>query len=266
MFARITSRRHPHVATFRAAASGDVEGRMVVEGPRLVEEALRSGLAAELALLREGSGEIPQALARELAARGAQVAEVSAEVLEAATEVKSPQPIAALVATPRWSEAELFPAGRAPLLLVACGIQQPGNLGALLRHGEAFGATGLLALRGSARLHRPAVLRGAMGSLFRLPAWEGLDEAAALALLRSHAVELCAFEVDGALDLCDAPLERPCALLLGSEAHGVPEELARAAAFRVRIPIAPTVDSLGVAAASAIALYEAARRRSRERS
>ena len=74
MFARITSRRHPHVATFRAAASGDVEGRMVVEGPRLVEEALRSGLAAELALLREGSGEIPRALAHELASRGVQVA------------------------------------------------------------------------------------------------------------------------------------------------------------------------------------------------
>ncbi|MBK9387540.1 MAG: RNA methyltransferase [Planctomycetes bacterium] len=266
MFARITSRRHPHVATFRAAARGDVASRMVVEGPRLVEEALHSRLAPELVLVREGSDEISIRLAQELAARGAAVAEVSAEVLEAATEVKTPQAIAALVATPEWKEEQLFPNSSAALLLVACGIQQPGNLGAILRHGEAFGATGLLALRGSARLHRPAVLRGAMGSLFRLPAREGLTEGEALALLRARGVRLLAFEVEGAVDLHDAPLEQPCALLLGSEAHGVPDELARAADLRVRIPIASTVDSLGVAAASAIALYEAARRRALSRS
>ncbi|MBL8898944.1 MAG: hypothetical protein JNM84_14990, partial [Planctomycetes bacterium] len=87
MFVRITSRRHPHVATFRAAARGEVADRMVVEGPRLVEEALNSRLACELVLVREGSGEIPNQLARELASRGALAAEVSAEVLEAATEV-----------------------------------------------------------------------------------------------------------------------------------------------------------------------------------
>lgn len=261
MFVRITSRKHAQVGTFRSAAAGAVEGRMLVEGPRLVEEALISGLTPASFLLREDKLEILSELAAQLAARGAAGALVTNEVLEAACEVKTPQPIAALFATPQFDSAQIISPTGPPLVLVACGIQQPGNLGAIMRAGEAFGASGLLSLLSSARLHRPAVLRGAMGSLFRLPAIEGLSPNAALAMLRSRPLRLISFELAGACDLADAPFEEPCALLLGSEAHGVPPELSQAADLRVRIPMAPVIDSLGVAAASAVALYEAARRR-----
>jgi len=148
------------------------------------------------------------------------------------------------------------------LVVVLDGIQDPGNAGSIVRSAEAFGATGVLFLRGSVNPYHPKTLRAAAGSLFRMPVVYGLDEDLARAALEQRRLDIYAAAPRGAKHLKDVDLTRRCAIVIGSEGRGVSEKL-RAAALDLRIPTAG-VESLNASVAAGVLLYEARRQRSRQ--
>jgi TrmH family RNA methyltransferase len=180
-------------------------------------------------------------------------------VLASLSEVETSQGILALARRPAFDEERLF-AGT-PLVLVAAGIQDPGNVGALLRSAEAAGATGAYLTDGAADPFSWKALRGSMGSAFRLPHRRRITTADALARLRAHGVRVIAADPGAALPYFEADLRRPVAFLMGPEGSGLPPALTAGADASVAIPMAPGVESLNVAVAAGVLLFEAARQR-----
>jgi TrmH family RNA methyltransferase len=185
---------------------------------------------------------------------------MSADLVSALSPADASQGVVALAARPRWEAEALFPPGRIALLVVALGVQDPGNVGALFRSAEAAGATGMVLGDGTADPFAWKALRGSMGSAFRLPHLRtgGTD---ALALLRRHGVRLLAAAADAPRPLWETDLGGALAILVGAEGRGLPPAVRAAADLAVRIPMAAPVESLNVGVAAAVLLYEAARQR-----
>lgn len=256
----VSSSKNPLVQRFRAAAVGDVEGAMVAEGVRLVGEALDAKLRVLAAAVSPRCSD--RALRDRLqAAAGAAFVECSDDVLASLSALETPQGVAVVLERPTWREADVTRGDLAPLVVVAAGVRDPGNLGSLLRTAEAAGATGVVSLRGGADPFRDKALRGSMGSVFRLPVLHGLDAAAVIAFARRHRLQLVIADGGGDRVHTQADLRKPLALVVGAEAAGVPPELLAAADVRVRIPLRAPVESLNVAVAAGVLLFEAQRQR-----
>ncbi|MCI0588109.1 MAG: RNA methyltransferase [Planctomycetes bacterium] len=260
---RIASVRNPLVRRFRRVREGRERGEMVLEGVRLLEEALGAGLRPSTVLVspRLAATERGRTLLERLNRSTPPPFAATEEVVGAASEASTHQGVVAIAPAPDWKEEDLFPPGREPLLLLAAGVQDPGNLGALLRVAEAAGATGFLATTGCAWPFQDRCARASAGSIFRLPALAGLSTREALALVGRRGLRLLAADPHGGEDYRRADLSGPIALLLGSEGQGLPAELRGAARPAVRIPLRGRVESLNVAAAAAILAFEVARRR-----
>lgn len=260
---RITSTKNPLVRRFRGAAMGEQPGVLVADGFRLAEEALAAGLApvefawSEKLLQRDDGEELLARLRQTPAAEHA----CSDQVIERLSHLKTHQGVVLVVRQPEVDLPDLVQ-GKAPLIVVAAGIQDPGNLGALIRCAEAAGANGLMALAGSANPFRDKAVRGSMGSVFRLPCVADVGIEAAVEFLRNSNLQVVVADqhLDGK-PFWDTKLTGPTALVLGSEGGGVPPTLRRIAAATVKIPIARSVDSLNVAVAAGILLFEARRQR-----
>jgi TrmH family RNA methyltransferase len=255
----ITSTKNPIVARFRAAATGDDDGTLLAEGVRLVQEGLDAHLAVHAALVSPRLRE--PALGERLRAAAAEFAECSDEVLARVSALDTHQGIAAVFARPRWQPADLLRRDLAPLVVAAAGVRDPGNLGALLRTAEAAAATGFIALSGGADPFREKAVRGAMGSTFRLPTLAGMQPAEVLAFCRQQKLQLVVADGGGDRDHLDLDWRKPTVLVVGAETAGVPPLLLQAADARVRIAIQKPVDSLNVAVAAGVLLFEARRQR-----
>lgn len=254
----ITSRQNPLVARFKAAADHDAHW-LLLDGMHLLAEALDAGLALDCVAVNPddlASADL-DTLTRRLPA--GRVVTVSRSVLDAMSPVRTPTGVVALAARPARAAGDLM-AGSKPLLLAAIDIQDPGNLGAVIRAAEAGGASGVIATPGGADPFGWKALRGAMGSAFRLPIVsatprEVVDRA------RSARLQVAAAVGHGHTPMYDADFTRPTLILLGSEGHGLPPALVDDADVRVSIPMAPRVESLNVAVAAALLVYEARRQR-----
>jgi RNA methyltransferase, TrmH family len=239
------------------------EGVLVAEGIHLAQEALASKAAIELGvvsprLLESAEG---RALAAALKQAGVVLHEASDATLDALQDARSPQPVVLVVKRTAWSlDGVIVGRGGLPLVVVACGVQDPGNLGALMRTAEAAGATGFVATSGSADLAHPRAVRATMGAIFRLPAAEG-DLDAILDRAVGGGLRLVGAEARDATGYDAFDWTGRVALLLGSEGSGLPDQALRRLAARVSIPMAPGVESLSVGAAAAVLLFEAARAR-----
>jgi TrmH family RNA methyltransferase len=258
----IRSRANPLVKRLRALkerAGG--RGLALLEGFTLVEEALAAGLeVAEAALSPRAAGSgRGRALTGQLAARGVPVRLLDEAVLASISETETSQGVLALARRPTFAEEALY-AGR-PLVVVAGGLQNPGNVGALLRAAEAAGATGAYLAAGTADPFSWKALRGAMGSALRLPHVAGVSLAEALARLRRRGVRTLAAVATGGERYDAADLTRPVAFVLGEEAAGLPGDVAAQADGRVTIPMGGRAESLNVAVAAGVLLFEAARQR-----
>jgi TrmH family RNA methyltransferase len=153
-------------------------------------------------------------------------------------------------------------AGERPMVVVAVDVQDPGNVGALVRSAEAGGATGVVATSGSADPFGWKALRGAMGSAFRLPIARVADAGEAIALVRRVAgLRIAATVATQGVVMGQADLTGALALVVGSEGAGLPDEVVAAADLKVTIPMTPRVESLNVAVATALLVYEARRQR-----
>jgi TrmH family RNA methyltransferase len=230
-------------------------GLFTVEGVRAVEELLRSGVPIRGALVSPGLSGAPRgaALRAALETTGLPVLEVSEREFATAAGTDSPQGVLAIAAIPRRRIDELVLPPRARVLVLD-GIQDPGNVGTLLRTAAAFGVSATFAMPGTVDLWNGKVVRSAMGALFRRPAldctWAALDE-----FLRAHEIPVWSADPSGEpIDAIDAPAR--LALAVGNEGAGLsPEALARSER-RIAIPIEPGVESLNVAVAAGILLYQ----------
>jgi TrmH family RNA methyltransferase len=261
----ITSAANPLLKDIRRAivrGSLTAEGYCVAETFHLLEEALRSECEVGAVLASESVRSAAEAHVRGL--RGVKVAVLPDALFQSLSATEAAQGVMALVRPPEWRLEQLF-RGRT-LVVVLDELQDPGNAGTIARTAEAFGATGLLFLKGSVSPYNPKTLRASAGSLFRIPHLHGLDAALARAALQQNKTDVYAAMPAGAdaptLRLADTDLTRRCALVIGSEGRGVGAEM-RSAALDVSIPTVG-VESLNAAVAAAILLYEARRQRSRE--
>lgn len=246
----------------RAIARGGLteEGYLVAETFHLLEEALRSDCAVRVVLCAESVQPAVESHVKRLA--GLRVAVVADALFPYISGTESSQGVIALVRPPVWNLPQLF-RGRS-LVVVLDGLQEPGNAGAIARAAEAFGASGIMFLKGTVSPFNPKALRAAAGSLFRIPFAHGLDAALARAALQQNKLDIYAAVPATARTpskpLGEVDLSRKCALVIGNEARGVSREL-RGAAQDISIPTAG-VESLNAAVAAAILLYEARRQRS----
>ena len=261
MQAIISSSSNERIKHARRVRDGREEGLILVEGLRLAEEALRSGLRVEAALVSAGTAEARLAtLITQIEAQQAPVWQVRHEVLNALTDTVQSQGVALIAKRPQRLLKD-FAALPGTLFLALDRVQDPGNMGTLLRTAEAAGVSGLIALGGSVDVHSPKVLRSSMGSAFRLPL---ITEATADLLMQfrtEHSLCLVAAAGEGEMDYDRHDWRQPTLLLLGNEGRGVADDLLQACDKRLRIPMANGVESLNVAAAGAVMLFEAARQR-----
>jgi TrmH family RNA methyltransferase len=254
----IASRDNALVKQLRKAfAKGELidDGHCAIESVRVVEEAIRSGLNFKAVFFAESAQNRAERVLSQLNAHVDAVL-LSDEIFRSAVATESPQGVAALVRLREFSiEDMLRPAE--PLVVAVAGVQDPGNLGTIIRSAEAFGASGVLIGEGTVSPYNPKVVRAAAGSLFRLPVVRGIP----IDTLRERRVRLVATSSHKAKPVNEAELNGPLCLLIGNEGAGVPRELLNAADERVAIPHSPRVESLNAGVAASILLYEISRQR-----
>lgn len=227
----------------------------VAEGVRSVEELVRSGLTIRGALVAPQLATAPrgQALRKSLDDSGIEVAEVSEKDFRSAAETESPQGVIAIGEIPARSLDTLKVAAVCRLLLLD-GVQDPGNVGTILRTAAALGATATIALPGTVDLWNPKVIRSSMGAQFRHPAFHATQDDVFLFLDRSKIVLWAADASGNALDRAGAPPR--LAIAVGNEGSGLSEAIRAKAQRTVSLPISAGVESLNVAVAAGIILYE----------
>jgi TrmH family RNA methyltransferase len=260
----INNRDNSLLRRARAVRDGKERGSIFVEGLRLCEEALASGLNLEAVIYSEqiAQKERPALLIKALENTGAKSARLSEKLLESISYTKTPQGIVVLASRPASDEAGFEtrqPA--APLLVVMHGINNPVNVGAIMRVAEAAGATGVIATQHTADPFSPKSLRGAMGSAFRLPIWKDADYPMVVEWCRRLGIKLVATDVNASTTHVEANWEGPCALILGPESTGLTPEQIQASDQTIKIPMQGKVESLNVSVAAGVILYEAARQR-----
>lgn len=235
-------------------------GFVALEGPHLLSEAQRSGLFLAHVFAAQESAQLLDdlALSPEI-----EVLLLPRELLRSVLATETPQPVAALFKAPTWTWNDVLgeSGSQAALLVVLCGLQDPGNLGTILRSAEAFGATGVVSLPGTVSAWNQKAMRASAGSVFRVPLLRtSLDDC--FSRLRADGVKTWATAVRKAMSLADVALKTPAAFLIGNEGGGVPAEVATRADGALTIPCPGPVESLNAAVATSVLLYEASRQRS----
>ena len=259
---RIEGRHNPLVRELRRAFSRSEvsdEGHFAIEGLRIVEEAIRSGLRFHAVFFAASAENKAERLLPQI---GAQVETLVLPdgIFAGAVPSDSPQGVAALVKAREWAvDSVLVRVSIGPLVAVA-GVQDPGNLGTILRSAEAFGAAGVLLGEGTVSGYNPKVVRASAGSLFRLPVARA-SLAAITDRLRQDGVRLIATSSHKGAQLDEAELGGKIAVFIGSEGAGLPRELIAKMDETVVIPQSERVESLNAGVAASIVLYEIARQR-----
>ena len=229
-----------------------------IEGPNLLEEALRAGLQVPWVFVAQNAQDLLDGLP--LGAE-TEVLLVPPELLTSVLSTETPQLVAALVQPPDWTWAHVLGNAKiVPLVVLLAGVQDPGNLGTILRSAEAFGAHGVIGLPGTVSCWNQKALRASAGSVFRLPVISaGVEEC--FQTLGEAGVNVLTTALRDAMPADRADLAAPVALIIGNEGNGVPDEIAAQAAGAITIPCPGPVESLNASVAAGVLLYEASRQR-----
>ncbi len=254
----VTSRSNARVKQLRAAFAGQARlasGLIAIEGEHLLEEAVKSQQALKTVFVSERRA-VP-----DFVPRGIEVVRLANDVFQSCVETQTPQGIAALLVPPVSTVEQMLHPGLtgAPLILIAVGLQDPGNLGTLVRSAEAFGATGMLLTLGTVSAWNQKAVRASAGSVFRMPIAVATPEA--MERLEQSGIRLIATLKDDAVPVDEADLKGGVAVLIGNEGAGLGDDWVRMADERVTIPCPGFVESLNAAVAGSILLWEVARQR-----
>ncbi len=235
---------HRHVGRRRAA-------RFLVEGPNLVEAAMRRGLVSEVFVTESAMARFGSLLT------GVPVHSVTERAAKALSDTVTPVGLVAVCSVPETTLADVL-AGAPRLIAVAVGISEPGNAGTLIRVADAMAADAVVLAGHSVDPYNGKCLRASAGSIFSIPVVIEADATAAVTAVSDAGLQVLATTVDGEVGLDTADLARPTAWLFGPEAHGLPVDVADIATHRVHIPMPGSAESLNVASAAAICLYQSA--------
>ncbi|HTK29017.1 MAG TPA: RNA methyltransferase [Vicinamibacterales bacterium] len=257
----ITSRQNAIVSRYRAAARGE-RPDLLIDGVHLVRDAIDARLRLVEAAVRgdAAAGAEVAGLLEALRGRNVEIALVSPPVMQALSPVRSAAPIVAIARRPSHTEALVY-AGPNPFVVIPVDVQDPGNVGAILRVAEAAGAAGAVCAGACADPYGWKALRGSMGSALRLPLLVEASPAAAIDAARLHGCRIVAAVPRGGRPPADLRAAGPVAILVGGEGAGLPPSIIDRADDCVTIPMAPPVESLNTAVAAAILLYEVRRQR-----
>jgi RNA methyltransferase, TrmH family len=253
----------------------ETHGLVAIEGMHLLEEAVRAGLRVACVFLAQESQRLTVNLP---VSAETEILIVPRPLLDSVLETDTPQALAALVEMPDWTWAHVLPpprkgpaakdrgarsgGGWEPLVLVLAAIQDPGNVGTILRSAEAFGASGIISLPGTVSVWNAKAVRASAGSIFRIPVISAtVDET--LLNLRESGMRILTTTVHGAEPADMINFTGPVALIIGNEGNGVPDDIASHADSGVTIPCPGPVESLNAAVATSVLLYEACRQRQR---
>ena len=266
---RIEGRHNPLVKQLRQAFSRSEltdAGDCAIEGLRILEEAIRSGLRFSSVFFRESAQDRANRLLPQI---GAQVETLLLpdKLFDSLVPSESPQGVAALVRLKEFSLDDVAERLQVGPLVVLAGLQDPGNLGTILRSSEAFGSAGVVLGEGTVSAFNSKVVRASAGSVFRLPIVHGQGNSGTAKLeevsqkLRSQGVRLIATSSHKGTPLDQADLASPAAIFFGNEGSGLPRDLMAKMDEVIVIPHTPQVESLNAGVAASIVLYEAARQR-----
>jgi RNA methyltransferase, TrmH family len=258
---RIASRQNPLVHRFRELARvSDSSGAALLDGAHLLEEALRSNVQIELVAVADRVAVRNGALVEEAHRAGARILQVPDQILEAMSPVRQPSGVVAIARCQPATVQQILESAPA-LVLVLAGVQDAGNVGAIIRAAEACGATGIICGEGTADPFGWKALRGAMGSTFRMPVSVRAPISAVVSELRTRHITVLATTPREGVLLGSADLRGPVAIVLGGEGAGLTPELTASADGLLTIPMRPPVESLNVSIAAALILFEASRQR-----
>jgi TrmH family RNA methyltransferase len=235
------------------------QGECAIEGVKLLEEALRSGQHLDTVFFSESARPLAEKLLPQIGARTETLVLPNA-LFNSIVPSDAPQGVAALVKLTAFSSDQLLDRSNDGPFVVAAGLQDPGNLGTILRSAEAFGAAGIFLTEGTVSPYNSKVLRGSAGSIFRLPFLQ-ISSAELIPLLRARDVRLLATCSHQGTPLQQISWTLPLAIFIGNEGAGLSCELTRQMDETLAIPQASQVESLNAGVAASIVLYEAARNR-----
>jgi RNA methyltransferase, TrmH family len=258
---RISSRQNPIVKRFRELARTADPALVLLDGEHLLEEAIKSDVAVETVALADGLGaERIDAIGARALGTGARLILVGDEVMTAMSPVRQPSGIVA-IAKRRAATIDEALDSAPQMALILADVQDPGNVGAIVRVAEACGATGVITSEGTADPFGWKALRGSMGSAFRMPIAARVDLATAIREAQRKGTRVIAAVPRGGTPLPDAEFHAPVTALLGGEGGGLRPDIVALVDERVTIPMTPSVESLNVATAAALIVYEAWRQR-----
>ncbi len=259
---RVEGRHNSLVKELRGAfARGEPSesGACAIEGVRIVEEAIRSGLRFEAVFFSESAESKAERLLPQIGSHVETVL-LPDRLFEHTVPSESPQGVAALVRLKDYSLNDVVGGGTRGTLLVVAGLQDPGNLGTILRSAEAFGAKGVLLGDNTVSPTNFKVIRGSAGSIFRIP-WARTKSDEIVRKLKEGGIRLLATSSHKGTPLHEVNFASPVAVFIGNEGAGLPRDLMAAMDEVVAIPHSPRVESLNAGVAASIVLYEAARQR-----
>lgn len=261
----VAGRHNPRLKELRLAfrrAELTAQGECAIEGVKLLEEALRSGRHVESVIFSESARPLAEKLLPQIGARTETLVLPNA-LFNSIVPSDAPQGVAALLKLPAFSAAQLLDRSNDGPFVVAAGLQDPGNLGTILRSAEAFGAAGIFLTEGTVSPYNTKVLRGSAGSIFRLP-FLRISAAELIPLLRKHGIRLLATSSHQGTPLPQISWTLPLAIFIGNEGAGLSRELTREMDETLAIPQAAPVESLNAGVAASIVLYEAAKNQKSE--
>jgi len=265
MYTRLTGKDNPLLKTLRKLSRNSEKGgggQIAIEGIRVLEEAEKSGCEIDAIVITEGFGGESREnnLLERCLSRGIRVFQVGEKLFASISAVRTPQGAIALVRSPRYA-LDAIQTGDNTLILCACGIQDPGNLGTLIRTCAAAGADMVLTTTGTVSAVNPKTLRASAGAFFNIPVIEHLKAGEILSYCKRNNIRMYRTDARAGVRHTQADLVSSCVVFLGNEGAGVNEEaLDRLPA--IHIPMPGKTESLNVAATGAILLFEAARQRS----
>ena len=268
----VQSKQNTRVKELRAALlhpERNGSSQFGLEGMNLLAEALRGPVELQTVFVAQGH----ESLLRNLHFQDStEIVALPFDLLASVVTTETPQPVAALAKPFDWTwrdlleynphsgNATLVPLILVPLIIVLSGIQDPGNLGAILRSAEAFGASGVVSLPGTVSPWNPKAMRASAGSVFRLPLVSA-SETECFETLANAKVQTLAAMAHDAQPLGEVGLDKPVALVIGSEGSGLAPEISAQCDARITIPCPGPVESLNAAVAASVLLYEASRQR-----
>jgi RNA methyltransferase, TrmH family len=237
------------------------EQAFLIEGVKMVEEALRDNLGVKLVVaspsLVQHHGKGVLKLAEN---RSVEVLWISERLMDSIAESKTPQPVMAMVMMKTYSEQGLL-ANDASLIVMTHQLQDPGNLGTIIRTVEAVGASGVAITSNTVDPFNPKAIRASMGSILHVPIVHSEDASTFIKTCKEKGFQTVATVLTGRTTHFDIDLKKPTVMVLGQEGAGLPQDIMADIDLHVRIPMASTIDSLNVATAAAVILYEAFRQR-----